>query len=234
MLKRGEQVVAVYVAPEKPGAKADPLKEAALAANFPVSAQIPTRNPRSWNSKHKTRPSGHGFRYAACSGRIPQLADPRLDPKLACRPIAAPAPSTGRLSKAKAEPGLSIFWPDNAVSIPATCSSRRKRDQAERYARHGLFRPAASNGRRGHAEIGQSRQGQQEPRIEQDEARATYEGRCTTDWGKPCWEQIDRLIRGSAWRLDHARRQAVEDFRRQAAAEESEGHAPASSAKSSP
>ena len=29
LLKRGENVVAVYVAPEKEGAKADPLKEAA-------------------------------------------------------------------------------------------------------------------------------------------------------------------------------------------------------------
>ena len=36
LLKRGENVVAVYVAPEKPGAKADPLKEAALAAKLPV------------------------------------------------------------------------------------------------------------------------------------------------------------------------------------------------------
>ena len=36
LLKRGEDVVAVYVAPEKEGAKADPLKEAALAAKLPV------------------------------------------------------------------------------------------------------------------------------------------------------------------------------------------------------
>ena len=34
LLKRGEDVVAVYVAPEKEGAKADPLKEAALAAKI--------------------------------------------------------------------------------------------------------------------------------------------------------------------------------------------------------
>ena len=32
LLKRGDNVVAVYVAPEKPGAKPDPLKEAAQAA----------------------------------------------------------------------------------------------------------------------------------------------------------------------------------------------------------
>ena len=33
LLKRGENVVAAYVAPEKPGQKADPLKEAALAVD---------------------------------------------------------------------------------------------------------------------------------------------------------------------------------------------------------
>ena len=34
--KRGENVIAVYVAPEKSGQKADPLKEAAQAAGLPV------------------------------------------------------------------------------------------------------------------------------------------------------------------------------------------------------
>ena len=38
------------------------------------------------------------------------------------------------------------------------------------------------------------------PRIKQDHAKASYEGRCgpdnaRIDWGKP-WRQIDRLIRG--------------------------------------
>ena len=36
LIKRGENVIAVYVAPEKEGAKADPLKEAALAPKLPV------------------------------------------------------------------------------------------------------------------------------------------------------------------------------------------------------
>ena len=36
LIKRGENVVAVYVAPEKEGQKTDPLKEAALAAKLPV------------------------------------------------------------------------------------------------------------------------------------------------------------------------------------------------------
>ena len=39
LIKRGENVVAVYVAPEKPGQKADPLKEAALAGKVPIDLQ---------------------------------------------------------------------------------------------------------------------------------------------------------------------------------------------------
>ena len=48
LLKRGENVVAVYVAPEKPGAKADPLKEAALAANLPVYQPDSYKKPEVW------------------------------------------------------------------------------------------------------------------------------------------------------------------------------------------
>ena len=46
LLKRGDEVVAVYVAPEKPGQKADPLKEAALAAKLPVISRLPTASRR--------------------------------------------------------------------------------------------------------------------------------------------------------------------------------------------
>ena len=48
LLKRGENVVAVYVAPEKPGQKPDPLMEAALAANLPVYQPASYRKPEVW------------------------------------------------------------------------------------------------------------------------------------------------------------------------------------------
>ena len=56
LLKRGENVVAVYVAPEKPGAKADPLKEAALAAKLPSISRIPTRSRKCWSSSRRSSP----------------------------------------------------------------------------------------------------------------------------------------------------------------------------------
>ncbi|MGN6461608.1 MAG: methionyl-tRNA formyltransferase, partial [Pseudolabrys sp.] len=45
LLKRGDNVIGVFVAPEKPGQKADPLKEAAIAANLPVYQPDSYRTP---------------------------------------------------------------------------------------------------------------------------------------------------------------------------------------------
>ena len=39
LLKRGEDVIAAYAAPDQPGGKPDPLKEAALAAGLPVALE---------------------------------------------------------------------------------------------------------------------------------------------------------------------------------------------------
>ena len=58
LLKRGENVVAVYVAPEKEGAKADPLKEAALAAKLPVYQPASYRKTRrSGTSSRRSSPT---------------------------------------------------------------------------------------------------------------------------------------------------------------------------------
>src|SRR5216684_2510871 len=56
LIKRGEDAVAAYVAPEKPGAKADPLKEAALAAKLPVFQPASYRKPEVWEEFRTLKP----------------------------------------------------------------------------------------------------------------------------------------------------------------------------------
>jgi len=56
LLKRGEDVIAAYVAPERPGAKADPLKEAALAAQLPVYQPDTYKKPEVWNEFKALKP----------------------------------------------------------------------------------------------------------------------------------------------------------------------------------
>ena len=120
LLKRGENVVAAYVAPEKPGQKADPLKEAALAAKLPVYQPASYRKPEVWEEFRALKPDLQVMAFVTLvrAGGFPQHPDQGLDPvpPLAAAEIsAARARSTGRSSRAKRETGLSIFWPDNGL-----------------------------------------------------------------------------------------------------------------------
>src|ERR1700753_546357 len=56
LLKRGENVIGVFVAPEKPGAKADPLKEAAIAAGLPVDQPASYRKQEVWDDFKAMKP----------------------------------------------------------------------------------------------------------------------------------------------------------------------------------
>src|SRR5678816_1700371 len=56
LLKRGDDVVAVYVAPEKPGQRPDPLKEAAVAAKLPVYQPASYRKPEVWEEFKALKP----------------------------------------------------------------------------------------------------------------------------------------------------------------------------------
>ena len=82
LIKRGEDVVAVYVAPEKPGAKADPLKEAALAAKLPVHQPdvLPEAGGVGGVPRAQARSAGDGLRHLVRAGGVSQHPDPRLDP----------------------------------------------------------------------------------------------------------------------------------------------------------
>src|ERR1700732_4612804 len=56
LLKRGDDVIAVDVPPEKPGQKADPLKEAAVAAKLPVYQPASYRKPEVWDEFRALKP----------------------------------------------------------------------------------------------------------------------------------------------------------------------------------
>jgi methionyl-tRNA formyltransferase len=56
LLKRGENVIAVYAAPEKPGQKPDPLKEAAVAAGLPVHQPASYKQPEVWEEFRALKP----------------------------------------------------------------------------------------------------------------------------------------------------------------------------------
>jgi methionyl-tRNA formyltransferase len=186
LLKRGENVVAVYVAPEKEGAKTDPLKEAAVAAKLPVYQPDSYKNPEVWAEFKALKPDLQVMAFVTLFVpedflNIPTKGSIQYHPSLLPAYRGASA-INWPIIKGEKETGLSIFWPDNGLDTGNVLLQKKTPISATDTLGTVYFDRLFP------------------PRIKQDESKATYEGRCgpgnaKIDWGKP-WEQIDRLIRG--------------------------------------
>ena len=229
LLKRGENVVAVYVAPEKEGAKADPLKEAALAAKLPVYQPASYKDPKVWEEFKALKPDLQVMAFVTLFVpedflNIPTHGSIQYHPSLLPAYRGASA-INWPIIKGEKETGLSIFWPDNGLDTGDVLVQKKtpisNTDTLGTVYFDRLF-PMGVDAMMESVDLVKAGKA---PRIKQDKSKATYEGRCGAgnakiDWGKP-WEQIDRLIRGcnpapGAWTTFGGK--TVEDFRRQAAA----------------
>ena len=155
LLKRGENVVAVYVAPEKEGAKADPLKEAALAAGLPVHQPASYRKPEVWDEFKALKPDLQVMAFVTLFVpeeflNIPTHGSIQYHPSLLPAYRGASAINWPIILGEK-ETGLSIFWPDNGLDTGDVLLAEEDADRPQRHARHRLFRPPVPDGRRGHA-----------------------------------------------------------------------------------
>src|SRR6202012_1073608 len=204
LLKRGEDVVAVYVAPEKPGAKADPLKEAALAARLPVRQPTSYKDPEVGDEFRALKADLQVMAFLPLFVpeeflNIPTHGSIQYHPSL-LPAYRGPSAINWPIIKGEIETGLSIFWPDNGLDTGAVLLQKKTPIGPADTLRPADFDRLFPMGVEAMLEAVDLVKAGKAPRIKQDEAKATYEGRCTAenakiDWGKP-WEQIDRLIRG--------------------------------------
>src|SRR6202162_4424188 len=204
LLKRGEDVVAVYVAPEKEGAKADPLKEAAQAAKLPVYQPDSYKKPEVWEEFKALKPDLQVLAVVTLfvpEGvlNIPPPGSIQYHPSLLPAYRGASA-INWPIIKGEKETGLSIFWPDNGLDTGAVLLQKKTPISNTDTLGTVYFDRLFPMGVEAMMESVDLVKAGKAPRIKQDESKATYEGRCVPgnakiDWGKP-WEQIDRLIRG--------------------------------------
>ena len=129
LLKRGENVVAVYVAPEKPGAKADPLKEAALAAKLPVYQPDSYKKPEVWEEFRALKPDLQVMAFVTLFVpeeflNIPTHGSIQYHPSLLPAYRGASA-INWPIIKGETETGLSIFWPDNGLDTGAVLLQKK-------------------------------------------------------------------------------------------------------------
>src|SRR5450755_2363381 len=204
LLRRGENVVAVYVAPEKKGAKADPLKEAALAAKLPVLQPDSYKKPEVLAEFKALKPDLQVMAFVTLFVPEEFLNAPTKG-SIQYHPSLLPAYRGASainwpIIKGEKETGLSIFWPDNGLDTGDVLLQKKTPISGTDTLGTVYFDRLFPQGVEAMMESVDLVKAGEAPRIKQDESKATYEGRCGAgnakiDWGKP-WEQIDRLIRG--------------------------------------
>jgi methionyl-tRNA formyltransferase len=204
LLKRGENVVAVYVAPEKEGAKADPLKEAAIAAKLPVRQPASFKDAKVWAEFKALTPDLQVMAFVTLFVPDEFLNTPTLG-SIQYHPSLLPAYRGASainwpIIKGETETGLSIFWPDNGLDTGDVLIQKKTPISGTDTLGTVYFDRLFPMGVDAMMEAVDLVKAGNAPRIQQDESKATYEGRCgpgnaKIDWGKP-WQQIDRLIRG--------------------------------------
>ena len=204
LLKRGEDVIAVYVAPEKPGGKTDPLKEAALAAKLPVYQPTSYKDPAILEEFKALKPDLQVMAFVILFVpedflNIPTHGSIQYHPSLL--PLYRGASAINwPIIKGEKETGLSIFWPDNGLDTGDILLQKKTPISDTDTLGSVYFDRLFPMGVDAMMESVDLVKAGKAPRIKQDHSKATYEGICGPgnahiDFGKP-WEQIDRLIRG--------------------------------------
>jgi methionyl-tRNA formyltransferase len=204
LIKRGENVIAAYAAPEKAGQKADPLKEAALAASLPVYQPASYRKPEVWDEFRALKPDLQVMAFVTLFVpedflNIPTKGSIQYHPSL-LPAYRGPSAINWPIIKGETETGLSIFWPDNGLDTGDVLIQKKTPISDTDTLGSVYFDRLFPMGVDAILEAVDLVKAGKAPRIKQDESKATYEGRCGPDnahidWGKP-WVQIDRLIRG--------------------------------------
>jgi methionyl-tRNA formyltransferase len=186
LLKRGENVVAVYVAPEKPGQKADPLKEAALAAKLPVYQPASYRKPEVWEEFKALKPDLQVMAFVTLFVpeeflNIPTHGSIQYHPSLLPAYRGASAINWPIILGEK-ETGLSIFWPDNGLDTGDVLLQKTTPIGPKDTLGSVYFDRLFPMGVEAMLESIDLVKAGKAPRIKQDESKA--------------WRQIDPLIRG--------------------------------------
>lgn len=205
LLARGEQVVAVYCAPDAPGSKPDPLKEAALEAGLPVY------QPKSFKSSevlaaflalkpdlcvmaYVTKIIPEAFLHAPTHGTI------QYHPSLLPR-HRGPSSINWPIIQGETRTGLSIFWPDARLDTGPILLQKEVEITATDTLGSVYFDKLFPLGVEAMLEGVDLVRAGNAPRTPQDETKATYEGWCEkkdvqVDWNRPAAE-TGNLVRGT-------------------------------------
>src|SRR5437764_6155527 len=183
--KRGEDVVAVYAAPEKQGAKADPLKESAQAAKLPVYQPPSYRKPEVWEEFKALKPDLQVMAFVTLFVpeeflNIPAKGSIQYHPSLLPK-YRGPSAINWPIIQGETETGLSIFWPDNGLDTGDVLLQKRTPIGPDDSLGTVYFDRLFPMGVEARLEAVDLVRSGNAPRIKQHASQATYDHRCTVD-----------------------------------------------------
>jgi methionyl-tRNA formyltransferase len=207
LLERGENVIAVYCAPEPAGGgRPDPLKEAALARNLPV------HQPRSFRKDPEVREQFAKLDADLCVMayvtlivpeevlNLPRQGTIQYHPSLLPK-HRGPSSINWPIIQGETRTGLTIFWPDNGLDTGPILLQKEVEIRDTDTLGSLYFDRLYPMGVAALLEGVELVRAGKAPKIVQDDSHATYEGWCKkedvqVDWGQPL-PQVWNLIRGA-------------------------------------
>ena len=205
LVERGENVVAVYCAPDKIGARPDPLKLAAESLGLPVYQPQSFKNPDVWAQMSALKPDLCVMAFVTkfvpsdCLS-IPRLGTIQYHPSLLPR-HRGPSAINWPIIQGETVTGLSIFWPDDGLDTGPILLQKTINigpdDTLGTLYFDNLF-PMGVSAMLESVDL--VREGKA-PWVEQDHTLSDYQGwckaeDCVIDWAKPA-QTVYNLIRGA-------------------------------------
>ena len=205
LLERGEDVIAVDTAPDKPGRKVDALKAAALAHDLRVYQPASFKAPEVWQEFRALTPDLCVMAYVTLIVPdefldIPSHGTIQYHPSLL--PLhRGPSSINWPIIMGDKKTGLSIFWPDSGLDTGPILLQREVELGADDTLGSLYFDKLFPLGVEAMLEAVDLVRDGKAPKVPQDDALASYESWCTKgdveiDWTRPAAE-VYNLIRGA-------------------------------------
>lgn len=204
LLEKGENVVAVYTPPDKPGGKPDPLKQAALLRSIPVFQPATYRNDTVFNEYAALQPDLTVLAFV--TDIIPaRFFEAPTHGAICYHPSLLPRHRGGSainwaVIMGDTRTGLTIFWPDGGIDTGPILLQKEIDIGPEDTTGSLYFNHLFPMGVDAILESVALIKGDRAPRIPQDDSAATYEPICDDrvagiDWSRPA-NEVFNLIRG--------------------------------------
>ena len=205
LLTVGEQVVAVYVLPDKSASKADPLRESARQQGIPVFQPQRMRDPDVHDRFMELAPDLGIMAFVtdivpASILNCPELGTIQYHPSLLPRHRGGSAINWAIIN-GETRTGITIFWPDEGIDTGPILLQKEADISPDDTVGSLYFNKLFPLGVEALMEAVELIKRGKAPRITQDESQATYEGLCReqdaiVDWSQPV-SRVYNLIRGT-------------------------------------